>query len=111
MVLVRGRFGKYFRCANHARGCDICQHASGRGEPKGDQTDQPTRTARRQAHAQFDLLWEKGVFPSRGEAYTWLAAQLGVARIHIAQSDIETCRRIAELSHARFIEGIREGAA
>lgn len=103
LKLVQGPFGRYLRCPT--RGCDICQNVDTEGRPVGQQSDQRTRDARKRAHAQFDRLWREGVFASRGKAYRWLADQFGVKEIHISESDVARCNRIAELAHARFIKG------
>lgn len=57
----------------------------------------PLAKARIAAHAAFDPLWQDDQFGmTRGEAYTWLAAQLGVSKqeCHMLYFNAEMCRRV-----------------
>ena len=57
------------------------------------------------AHAAFDPLWKDGGM-KRGDAYGWLAGQLGIPRpdCHIGEFDEAMCRRVAEVCSGR-VEG------
>lgn len=68
------------------------------GRPFGTPADARTRRARKKAHGAFDPLWVKRGM-SRREAYTWLAAELGIEvdKCHIAMFDAETCERVVQI--------------
>lgn len=57
--------------------------------------------ARIAAHSAFDPLWKSGLF-SRGVAYEWLAAQLGipVAKCHMVLFDVAQCQRVVAICEA-----------
>ncbi len=69
--------------------------------PLGRPAGLDTRKARGRAHDVFDILWrakmETGVaqYRARGDAYAWLARQLGIRGnvCHISMFDRETCDR------------------
>lgn len=57
----------------------------------------PLAKARMAAHAAFDPLWQDDdVGMDRGEAYGWLAKQLGIPKrdCHMLYFDEATCRRV-----------------
>lgn len=63
-----------------------------------------TRSARSQAHKEFDLIWKnKGM--SRTEAYAWLANQLNLpaSQCHIGMMDAATAQRVAAICAAFLI--------
>lgn len=68
----------------------------GTTKPLGTLAGAELRRLRNQAHGAFDPLWtrSKDRRGARTLAYRWLAAQLGVAEIHIGESDAEACARI-----------------
>lgn len=84
---------RFWLCANDNAwvGCH-----PGTERPLGRLANTELRQAKMDAHAAFDPLWKSGRM-KRKEAYAWLAKQLGVERIHIGESDIETCHRIRDL--------------
>lgn len=53
------------------------------------------RQARIDAHRWFDAIWKQTEL-TRGQAYAWLAKQLGLSkqRCHIGNFDEEQCRRV-----------------
>lgn len=57
--------------------------------------------ARIAAHAAFDPLWQSGKF-SRGEAYEWLASELGipVTACHMVLFDVAMCAKVAVICAA-----------
>jgi hypothetical protein len=63
--------------------------------PLGRLADIELREAKMRAHAVFDPIW-KGGDMKRGEAYGWLAKQLGIKKqeCHIGMFDVETCERV-----------------
>jgi hypothetical protein len=99
-----------WRCA--PCGASVGCH-EGTTNPKGPLADGPTRLARMAAHAAFDPVWEnwKEAYPghirapsqvrgaARGRAYTWLAEQLGIAKVdcHIGHFDVAQCTRVVEV--------------
>lgn len=83
-------------------------------EPLGRLADAELRKAKIEAHAAFDPLWMHTFSRmSRGEAYAWLAAQLGVSKneCHIGMFDVDTCRRVVEACSSRFRsrDGLQHG--
>jgi len=67
-------------------------------QPLGLLAKRETREARIEAHRSFDYLW-KDNGATRGQAYAWLAKQLGLSksRCHIGEFDEEQCRRVVEV--------------
>lgn len=96
LIVTSGIYGEYLKCPSDT--CDVTQHCNSRRQPVGKQSTQEMRDARKRAHAAFDFLWIEKIFESRSAAYAWLAEQLKVPRIHIAECDVETCNKIVELS-------------
>lgn len=90
--------------------CDPCDARvgchPGTSMPLGRLADAELRRAKSHAHAMFDQLWRDGVFHSRGSAYKWLASELGIdgGDCHIGMFDVETCKRVAQLSTQRLLE-------
>ena len=70
--------------------------------PKGRLANAELRQARVDAHAAFDPLWKSGDM-RRGDAYRWLAGQLGIPRkkCHIGNFDVARCRRVVEAAQRR----------
>lgn len=110
--VVYGRsYGPIYLCSP----CDAyvgCH--KGTTKPLGEVADATTRSYRKLAHATFDPYWKEGLCP-RKLAYKELAQKLGVKRIHIGESDAETCKRIIEaakeiIQEAIAAEGPNEGA-
>jgi len=64
-------------------------------KPLGVMANRETREWRVKAHEAFDPIWKEKVMTRQG-GYKWLRERLG-RRIHIGESDIETCRAIIEL--------------
>mgnify|MGYP001614746201 FL=1 len=84
---------KFFLCDC---GRYVGSHAT--GHPLGVPADAPTRAARGRAHAAFDPLWKDKHFETRGSAYRWLSAKLGVeGEVHIANMNAEEADNIASL--------------
>ena len=76
--------------------------------PLGSLANKETRQARLQAHAVFDARWKFGSNMTRKEAYTWLAAELGlhVDQCHIGMFDLATCKRVMKLCEGKAeVEG------
>lgn len=82
----------------------------GTDRPKGTLANAELRRARMDAHAAFDPLWRRGPrrrFRRRGEAYRWLAGELGLALddTHIALFDearsravVAACERLSVMA-------------
>lgn len=70
--------------------------------PKGRLANAETRLARIAAHTAFDQLWQSGDM-RRGDAYRWLAGQLGIPRkkCHIGNFDVARCQRVVEAAQRR----------
>lgn len=63
--------------------------------PLGRLANKALRRARNRAHAAFDPIWKEGLM-KRGDAYAWLADQLGIERkdCHIEMFDNAQCERV-----------------
>lgn len=64
-------------------------------KPLGRLANAALRWSKIQAHKAFDRLWREGT-KSRGEAYRWLAGELGIEQqdCHIGEFDIAMCKRV-----------------
>ena len=62
--------------------------------PLGTLADEVTRTARRECKIPFESIWKTGLL-SRGQAYKWLAEQLGIPEgdCHFGWFEADICRR------------------
>jgi hypothetical protein len=72
----------------------------GTSRPLGRLADAELRAAKAAAHLAIDPIWQSGEM-TRGEAYKWLASQIGIHRrsCHIGEFSLEQCRRtLAALS-------------
>jgi hypothetical protein len=71
------------------------------GEPFGRLANAALRRAKQRAHAAFDPIWENGPM-DRGEAYAWLASELGIAPedCHIGLFDEARCLEVVKLCDA-----------
>jgi len=93
---------RFFICV----GCDawVGTHEK-TGKPFGTLANFELRLWRHKAHRAFDPIWEAKVAAgierhnARNRGYKWLARQLGINKdqCHIANMDIETCKRVVEL--------------
>lgn len=65
------------------------------------------RKARMAAHAAFDPLWRSGRM-TRGAAYKWLAARLGVdgGLCHIGEFELKICQRLVTLCNGASRSGL-----
>lgn len=79
---------------------------AGTERPKGRPAGKATRSARMDAHAAFDRLWQAKMVrddcskkKARGAGYKWLAAQLGLdpKDCHIGHMDAATARRVTAI--------------
>ena len=72
----------------------------GTDKPLGRLANAELRRWKKEAHAAFDPLWQRGRFRGRrNDAYRWLAEQMGipVEETHIGMFDIEQCRRAIQI--------------
>ncbi|MBY8279756.1 DUF3268 family zinc-finger domain-containing protein [Vibrio fluvialis] len=94
----------FYLCENgHDRAYVGCH--KGTATPLGRLADANLRSDKSAAHCAFDRLWNEGHM-KRGEAYKWLAEQLGIQQeeCHIGMFDRVTCRKVVEISNQRFTE-------
>ena len=70
--------------------------------PLGRLADSKLREDKSAAHAAFDPLWRGGAM-KRGQAYKWLAEQLGINQkdCHIGMFDRITCRKVIRIMEER----------
>jgi hypothetical protein len=97
----------YWRCRCGA----YCGCHPGGDQPLGTPAGPETRTARNAAHRVFDPLWRDGAM-SRGEAYAWLASELGLdrKRCHIGMMTAAEARRVVAIVR-RYREDYERGSA
>lgn len=84
--------------------CEPCRahvgcHRDSDALPLGRFANAELRAAKRIAHAAFDPLW-KEFGMRRGDAYSWLAEQLGIpgAKCHIGMFDVDQCRQVQKVA-------------
>ncbi len=65
--------------------------------PLGTLADKATMSARRQAHAAFDPLWQNKGAGMRARAYRALSRAMGREAAHISWMDTADCRTVVEL--------------
>ena len=72
----------------------------GTTKPLGRVANAHLRRLKMQAHGAFDPIWKKG-FKKRQTAYSWLAKKLNIKTddCHIGMFDIDTCRKVIEISN------------
>lgn len=70
----------------------------GTDKPLGRLANAELREWKQNAHHLFDKLW-KGATMRRGEAYAWLAGQMGKTQqeTHIGMFDVEECKKVVHL--------------
>lgn len=78
--------------------------------PLGRLANVVLRAAKVRAHAAFDPMWQGGV-RRRGDAYGWLADQLGIEKkdCHIGMFDVAMCNKVV-LVCQRTRQEVREAA-
>ena len=92
-AIIYGKsYGKVYLCLT----CGAyvgCHH--GTMKPLGRLANKSLRRAKQNAHLAFDALWQSGKV-SRYDAYTWLAAALGIPReyAHIGMLDEIQCHLV-----------------
>lgn len=76
----------------------------GTTKPLGRLANAQLRFWKKQAHAAFDPLWQRGPFHKhRNVAYDWLSQQMGIPReeTHIGMFDIEQCKQVIRICNQR----------
>lgn len=73
------------------------------GKPLGFPADNRTKTARSNAHEEFDRIWKTGIM-SRTSAYAWMSEKLGLTprTAHIGEFDAETCEKLRRVVREEF---------
>ena len=90
-------------CANYPS-CDsyVIAHNDPRKNniPLGPLANGELRKKRAKAHSTFDMLWKRGVFSSRTQAYAWLSELFGAPykQIHIGEMGGVMCDLIIQES-------------
>lgn len=105
-VVYRRDYGyKLWVCDNYPM-CDAYVGAhKGSDRPKGTLANKTLRAWRNNAHKAFDPIWQGGRM-NRGEAYDWLAENMGLTRerTHIGEFDVEQCKQVVRIS-TNYING------
>ena len=104
---IYGRnYGKSFMCY-YCKPCDAyvgCHQNS--KTPLGTMANKELRAWRIRAHDHIDPLWKTGRM-KRKEVYAFLKEKLGV-QVHVAESDLEMCKRILAVEFDAADEEDRE---
>jgi hypothetical protein len=99
---------KVWVCPNHPKCDQYVGCHKGTDKPLGKLCNQETRGYRIRAHEAFDRLWKSRII-TRENAYRELEFFFN-RRIHIGESDIETCKAIIEWSNSLWgSERFRDG--
>lgn len=99
MILRRSRYGPFYGCEGYPRCSGSHGAHEATGEPLGIPASKETKKARIEAHGAFDALWKGDGAPMRrGQAYRWLAEQMGLEEVHIGALDMEQCAEVVELA-------------
>lgn len=90
---------RFYRC--HSCDAYVGCHP-GTTKPLGRLANASLRQAKQRAHKSFDPLWKTGRM-KRGQAYAWLAQQLGIPKqdCHIGMFDEDTCERVVRIVAAK----------
>lgn len=91
-------WGNMWVCENYPK-CDVyvgCHQ--GTTLPKGRPANPRLRTLKKEAHKQFDPIWQSGLL-SRKEAYNWLASQMEMTldECHIGMFDVSQCQKVIRI--------------
>ena len=72
-------------------------HGNGK-KPLGRLANSELRKWKMTAHGAFDHIWKSRKM-RRGQAYGWLAEQLGIDNkdCHVGMFDVETCKRVVDV--------------
>lgn len=87
-----GQPRKFYGCSRWPK-CDATHGAHPNGEPLGVPADKETKQWRIKAHESFDA-WAETMGFSRRTAYRKLSEHFDVREIHIAEMNIEACRKV-----------------
>lgn len=95
-------YGPIWECSCGAR----CGCHKGTNRPLGTVCDEPTRQARKSAHAAFDPLWKHRHPEFRNFMYTRLAELMGLTKdeCHIGSMNAEQCREVVEIVRTGELE-------
>lgn len=89
----------------YCKDCDayVGVHDNKANRPKGTMAKKSLRIMRIRAHNAFDKIWKSGIM-DRGEAYKFLAKELGYREVHIGECNEYACLKIIGIAN-RFLEG------
>lgn len=102
-------YGKSYGMIYLCRKCNAyCGVHKGTDKALGRLANAELRYWKKEAHAKFDLLWQKKITKgfskkeARGSTYKWLSEQMGlpIDLTHIGMMDVEQCKRVVELCGA-----------
>ena len=110
-IMIYGRsYGLVWICSTWPK-CDTyvgCRKGS--DKPLGRLANPELRFWKKQAHATFDKLWQRGGNMTRTEAYVWLSRVLSIGpdKCHIGMFDIEQCKAVCSAVRNRYEAGRRK---
>lgn len=89
-------YGLIYLCSNYPK-CDayVGTH-KGTDKPLGTMANSELRKFRKEAHFYFDQTWRSGKI-KRKRAYAILAERLGIAEAHIAEMNIDQCKKVIKI--------------
>lgn len=110
MKLRKSAYGLFWGCTKFPE-CKVTHGAHPDGKPLGRPGTKEEKKARIEAHAVFDLLWQKSAYSKkpvmkRKDAYAWMQKAMGLAKdeAHIGNFDVEQCQKLIKLVN-EYLEG------
>lgn len=107
-------YGMMYICSNYPE-CDAYVGVHKDTDiPLGRLADKELRVWKMKAHSVFDVLWKAKAIKmkkelgrkykkqyARGEAYAWLAKELGIKKkkCHIGMMDVQMCQQVVEICY------------
>lgn len=94
-------YGKSYGPIWYCKPCGAyCGCHKGTNKALGRLADKKLRTAKKEAHKYFDLLWKGYGSSERVNAYKWLSKEMNLDPIytHIGMFDIDQCKLVIEKS-------------
>lgn len=96
-------YGMIYLCVNCRAFCGV--HKDDPTRSLGRVASRELRECRKQAHAQFDLIWKQGHL-EKSEAYKWLSQELEIPKqyTHMGMFSQKTCLKVIEVSKSLLLK-------
>lgn len=101
-AIVYGKsYGMFYYCPDCKAWVGVHK---GTDAPLGRLANAELRKWKKAAHAAFDPIWRRKIFPRRNAAYAWLSQQMGIPpeKTHIGMFDVERCKQVVSLCKERM---------